>query len=98
MRQGSGWAGALAGTSSRSVQMSRRKGAGSRAGRKVAAMTNARVIGVRSVELGVRDLTQSAAFYRNVWGLDEVATDGGVTYLRGTGRDHHLLALREQGK
>jgi catechol 2,3-dioxygenase len=61
-------------------------------------MTNARVIGVRSVELGVRDLTQSAEFYRNVWGLDEVASDGGVMYLRGTGRDHHLLALREQGK
>jgi len=61
-------------------------------------MANARVIGVRSVELGVRDLNQSATFYKDVWGLDEVAAEGNALYLRGTGRDHHLLALREQGK
>jgi catechol 2,3-dioxygenase-like lactoylglutathione lyase family enzyme len=61
-------------------------------------MTSPRVTGVRSVELGVRNLNQSADFYKKVWGLDEVAANGDAMYLRGTGRDHHLLALREQGK
>jgi catechol 2,3-dioxygenase len=61
-------------------------------------MNSARVIGVRSVELGVRDLNQSSTFYKDVWGLEEVATESNALYLRGTGRDHHLLALREQGK
>ena len=36
-------------------------------------MTNPRVIGVRSVELGVRDLAQSIQFYCGVWGLTEVS-------------------------
>jgi len=35
-------------------------------------MINARVTGLRNVELGVPDLDKAAAFYRNVWGLEDV--------------------------
>jgi len=35
-------------------------------------MTNARVTGLRSIELGVPDLERSSAFYQNVWGVEEV--------------------------
>src|SRR6478736_3228374 len=59
-------------------------------------MTNPRVIGVRSVELGVRNLAQSIQFYCGVWGLTEVSADAGVVHLRGTGVEHHVLTLREQ--
>ena len=38
-------------------------------------MTNSRVTGVRSVELGVRDLHQSADFYTKVWALEEVPSE-----------------------
>jgi catechol 2,3-dioxygenase-like lactoylglutathione lyase family enzyme len=59
-------------------------------------MINPRVIGVRSVELGVRDLAKSVQFYCDVWGLTEVAGQSGVVHLRGTGVEHHVLTLREQ--
>jgi catechol-2,3-dioxygenase len=59
-------------------------------------MTNPRVIGVRSIELGVRNLAKSAQFYRDVWGLTEVSAEAGIVYLRGTGVEHHVLTLREQ--
>jgi catechol 2,3-dioxygenase len=58
-------------------------------------MIQPRVIGVRSVELGVRDLVKSARFYCDVWGLSEVASEAGVVHLRGTGVEHHVLTLRE---
>src|SRR6516164_3192980 len=47
-------------------------------------MTNGKVTGVRSIELGVRDLRQSADFYIKVWALDEVAVDGDGIHLRTT--------------
>ena len=59
-------------------------------------MTTARINGLRSVELGVHDLKKSAEFYRQVWALDEVATEGDTMYLRGTGREHHVVTLRER--
>ena len=52
------------------------------------------VIEIRSVELGTPDLAKSEAFYATVWGLEVVERDGGVVYLRATGRDHHVLSLR----
>ena len=61
-------------------------------------MTNARVTGVRSVELGVRDLDRTAAFYSNVWGLEEASSDGDTIHLRGTGAEHHVLTLRQRPK
>ena len=59
-------------------------------------MTNARVTGLRSVELGVTDLTQSAAFYAKVWGLEPVVSDGETIHLRGNATEHHAVTLRER--
>src|SRR5262245_4248008 len=59
-------------------------------------MVNARVDGLRSIELGVRDLKQSAEFYRKVWALEDVAAEGDTIHWRGTGTGHHVLTLRER--
>lgn len=59
-------------------------------------MTNAKVIGLRGVELGVHDLHQSAAFYNHVWGLEPVAEHGDTLHLRGNGTEHHVVTLRER--
>ena len=61
-------------------------------------MSNARVTGVRSIELGVRDLEKTAAFYCDVWGLEEASSDGDTIHLRGTGAEHHVLTLRQRPK
>jgi len=59
-------------------------------------MNNARITGLRSIELGVTDLTQSAAFYSRVWGLEPVVSDGETIHLRGNGTEHHAVTLRER--
>jgi catechol 2,3-dioxygenase-like lactoylglutathione lyase family enzyme len=59
-------------------------------------MNNAKVIGLRGVELGVRDLHQSAAFYSHVWGLEPVGGQGDTVHLRGSGAEHHVVTLRER--
>jgi catechol 2,3-dioxygenase len=59
-------------------------------------MTNAKVIGLRGVELGVRDLHQSAGFYNQVWGLEPVAGQGDTMHLRGNGPEHHVVTLRQR--
>jgi len=59
---------------------------------------NRKVTGVRSIELGVRDLQQSADFYTKVWALEEVGADGDGIHLRATGSEHHVLTLRERPK
>ena len=59
-------------------------------------MAKAGVTGVRSVDLGVSDLTKAAKFYQEIWGLDRVAERGGSLYLRGTGAAHHLVALHSR--
>ena len=59
-------------------------------------MNSPRISGLRSVELGVHDLQKSADFYRKVWALEDVAAEGDTIHLRGTGRDHHVLTLRER--
>ncbi len=56
-------------------------------------MTNARINGLRSIELGVHDLQKSAEFYRRVWALEDVAAEGDTIHLRGTGREHHVVTL-----
>ena len=61
-------------------------------------MTDARVTGVRSVELGVRDVAAAAEFYGGVWNLDPVAAGNGSRYFRGTGAEHHILALHERAE
>ena len=59
-------------------------------------MTDPRINGLRSIELGVHDLHKSAEFYRRVWALEDVAAEGDTIHLRGTSRDHHVLTLRER--
>lgn len=54
-----------------------------------------RVNGVSSVEFAVRDVGAAAAFYTDVWGLREVEGDAGMRCFRGTGPDHHIVALRQ---
>jgi catechol 2,3-dioxygenase-like lactoylglutathione lyase family enzyme len=61
-------------------------------------MAHARVTGVRSIELGVRDVRQSADFYNKVWALDEIASDGDTVHFRATGGEHHVLTIRERAK
>lgn len=53
------------------------------------------VIAIRSVELGVSDIARAEKFYQHVWGLTVVDRQTRACYLRATGRDHHVLALRE---
>jgi catechol-2,3-dioxygenase len=59
-------------------------------------MSEPRINGLRSIELGVHDLQKSADFYRKVWALQDVAADGDAVHLRATGRDHHVITLRER--
>src|ERR1041384_3060084 len=66
--------------------------------RRLTTMTNARINGVRSIEVGVPDLQKSADFYRKVWALEDVAADGDTVHLRGTSTDHHVVTLRHQPK
>jgi len=61
-------------------------------------MNNAKVTGLRGVELGVKDLHQSAAFYSCVWGLDPVVSEGDTIHLRANGTEHHIVTLRERPK
>jgi catechol 2,3-dioxygenase len=59
-------------------------------------MADPRVTHLRGVELDVTDLAASTAFYRNVWGLEEVSNANGVARLRGGGVEHHILTLHEK--
>lgn len=52
---------------------------------------------VRSVALNVPDLAQAETFYTQVWRLDVAHRSEHAIYLRGTGSDHHLLALYARG-
>lgn len=59
-------------------------------------MMNARVTGLRSVELGVPNLRQSVAFYQFVWGLHPVLEESDGIHLGANGGTHHVLTLRER--
>ena len=54
-----------------------------------------RVSALRSVDLGVTDVSANAEFYSSIWQLEQVAQENGSVYLRGTGPSHHILALHE---
>ena len=59
-------------------------------------MKSAWIRALRSVALTVPDLDAAERFYTQVWRLAVAARDDrdeGVLYLRGSGADHHLLAL-----
>ncbi len=51
---------------------------------------------LRSVALTVPDLGAAETFYTQVWRLIVAARRPGVLYLRGSGHDHHLLALHQR--
>ena len=53
------------------------------------------VSGVRSVALNVPDLVQAESFFTGTWHLSVAARTDNALYLRGTGADHHLLALHQ---
>jgi catechol 2,3-dioxygenase len=50
---------------------------------------------LRSVALTVPDLAAAEIFYTQTWGLILAEKSQGVAYFRGSGHDHHLLALHE---
>jgi catechol 2,3-dioxygenase-like lactoylglutathione lyase family enzyme len=51
------------------------------------------ICGLRSLALTVPDLDAAEAFYTRTWLLHVASRANGVLYLRGSGADHHLLAL-----
>lgn len=61
-------------------------------------MSNAAITAVRSAELGVTDVAETAKFFTELWGLKTVAEEGGVHYLRGTGPAHHIVALHPRAR
>lgn len=48
---------------------------------------------LRSVALTVPDLAAAEDFYTRTWRLDVAAREAGAIFLRGSGSDHHVLAL-----
>ncbi|MEV8634103.1 VOC family protein [Streptosporangium sp. NPDC051023] len=58
-------------------------------------MSVARLRSLRSVALRTPDAARAAEFYREVWGLSQVEGDSGVSWLRGTGQEHHILEVRQ---
>lgn len=56
------------------------------------------VSALRSVELGLSDIAAAERFFTEVWRLQVTARAGATVYLRGTGADHHLLALHPGDK
>ena len=50
---------------------------------------------LRSVALTVPDLAAAENFYTETWGLVVAEKSHGVAYFRGSGHDHHVLALHE---
>ena len=65
---------------------------------KSTASSTIRPTGLRSVDLGVADVAASEHFYTTIWGLERVAERDGSVWLRGTGPNHHVLALHPRPK
>ena len=56
-------------------------------------MTAPLVNALRSVEIGLPDVSAAEAFYVNSWHLGVAARTASTVYLRGTGAAHHLLSI-----
>src|SRR4051812_28707521 len=56
-------------------------------------MSSPWITAVRSIALEVPDLALAERFYTTTWHLAVAARDADALYLRGTGDDHHLVAL-----
>lgn len=61
-------------------------------------MAQTSAYGIRSVDLAVRDLDATKAFYEAQWGLKEVGRENGSIYMRATGKDHHVLVIHQAPK
>jgi catechol 2,3-dioxygenase-like lactoylglutathione lyase family enzyme len=58
--------------------------------------TSAGVTRLRGLALGAPGLTASEPFYTECWGLETVHSEPGAVYLRGSGPEHHILALHDR--
>ena len=56
-------------------------------------MTLGLVKALRSVDIGLADVPAAEKFFTETWNLKVADRVGDVIYLRGSGEDHHLLAL-----
>ncbi|MCZ4313173.1 VOC family protein [Comamonadaceae bacterium G21597-S1] len=56
------------------------------------------VSALRSVDIGLADVAAAESFFTDIWNLRVTARDLGVVYLRGSGADHHLLALHPRAR
>lgn len=61
-------------------------------------MTAPRINRLRAIQIGAPGLPQQASFFCDVWGLRPAARAGGAVYLRGTGPEHHIVALHDRPK
>ena len=52
------------------------------------------VASLRSVDVSVVDVAEAERFFTGTWNLSVAARHGDAVYLRGTGPDHHVLALQ----
>ncbi len=50
---------------------------------------------LRSVELDVPDSAAAAAFFKSPWGLIDVGSRNGVTYLRGTAAHAYIVPVKD---
>jgi catechol 2,3-dioxygenase-like lactoylglutathione lyase family enzyme len=60
-------------------------------------MASPTIQSLRSVALNVPDLQRAETFYTQVWHLTVADRTDDAIYLRGTGPDHHILALHRGG-
>jgi catechol 2,3-dioxygenase len=58
----------------------------------------ANVRAVRCVDVAVSNLEEADRFYRDIWGLTDVANRSAARFYRGTGPHHHVLGLFERPK
>jgi catechol 2,3-dioxygenase len=53
---------------------------------------------LRSVDIGLADVPAAEKFFTETWNLQVADRAGQVVYLRGSGADHHLLALHPRAR
>jgi len=59
-------------------------------------MSEARVTGVRHIDLAVQDYARQVDFYENLWGLKKVDYDSGVAFFAAEGSpEQYILRIRE---
>lgn len=61
-------------------------------------MTLGPIQALRSVDIGLADVPAAEKFFTETWNLRVADRAGEVVYLRGSGANHHLLALHPRGR